>query len=392
MTNFIIELARKKGDMSDAAVRNRAGLFGGLFGIFSNLFLCVIKITVGALTHSISIVADGLNNFSDMGSSVIALLGFKLASKPADSDHPYGHGRMEYMSAFIVSSLIMLVGFELLKDSALALYNGASMPTYSLWAIIVLVISVIIKFIMFLFNRHLAKQINSAVLEAAAKDSVNDCIATLVILISVIVSRIITLNFNLDAVLGIGVALFILYSGFVSAKETLNVILGNAPDKALIEEIKQTVMQFDMFLGIHDLIVHNYGPNRLFASVHVEVSEDIGIVAAHTQIDMCEKLIKEKLGVDIVIHIDPLATNDGYVDSVKLNISKALRDINKGLSLHDFRMSQEENGIINLVFDVAVPANLDMSADELCKKICAAAKQIDERFECILTFDNNYIG
>ena len=393
MIDFVINLAkRNKGDSTEAALRNRVGTLGGIFGIASNLFLCIIKITVGLLSHSISIVADGLNNLSDMGSSVITMIGFKLAGKPADSDHPYGHGRMEYMSAFIVSALIMLVGVELFKESATAVFSGSKMPHYGMWSIIVLSVSVVIKFLMYLFNMALGKRINSDALKATAKDSINDSISTAVILLAVVISRFVDIGFNLDAVLGIGVSVFILISGFTSAKETLDVILGGPPEPELIKQIEEHIMAFDMFLGIHDLIVHNYGPTRQFASVHVEVPESVDIVACHEKIDICEKLVKEKLGVELVIHMDPIETDNAEIDAAKSAISAALMSINKDFSLHDFRMTPKSENRINLIFDVVVPSSVNMPLDALKKEICKTAKTVDKRYECVITFDNDYTG
>lgn len=393
MVDFIINLAKKqKGDCSESAVRNRIGTLGGVFGIFSNLLLCVMKITVGLLSHSISIVADGLNNLSDMGSSVITMIGFKMAGKPADSDHPYGHGRMEYMSAFIVSSLIILVGFELLKESLSAVISGDKMPLYSFWAIIILIVSIIIKFFMYLFNMALGKRINSDALKATAKDSINDSISTTVILVAVIVSRFVNISFNLDAVLGIGVAVFIMISGFTSAKDTLDVILGGPPEPELIEQIRDNIMAFDMFLGLHDLIVHNYGPNRIFASVHVEVPENVDIVICHEKIDLCEKLVKENTGIELVIHMDPIETDNEEIAAVKGAIDTALKELNDKFSLHDFRMTPKSENRINLIFDVVVPASSQISLDVLKKQIKQTAKAIDSRYECVITFDNDYSG
>ncbi len=393
MIDFIINLAkRQKGDTSDAAVRNRVGTLGGIFGIAANLLLCTIKITVGLLSHSISIIADGLNNLSDMGSSVITMIGFKMAGKPADSDHPYGHGRMEYMSAFIVSTLIMLVGVELLKESANGVISGSTMPQYTFWAIIVLAVSVIIKFLMYLFNMALGRKINSDALKATAKDSINDSISTTVILIAVVVSRFVNIGFNLDAVLGIGVAIFIIVSGFTSAKDTLDVILGGPPEPELIRQIRDNIMGFDMFLGIHDLIVHNYGPNRIFASVHVEVSEKVDIVVCHEKIDLCEKLVKENTGVELVIHMDPIETDNAEIKEVKTAIDNALKQINHNFSLHDFRMTPKSENRINLIFDVVVPSSIAVPLDTLKKEICSAAKAVDTRYECVITFDNDYTG
>lgn len=393
MVDFIINLAKKqKGDSSDSAIRNRVGTLGGIFGILSNLLLCTLKITVGILAHSISIIADGLNNLSDMGSSVITMIGFKMAGKPADSDHPYGHGRMEYMSAFIVSTLIILVGVELFKESANSLISGAAMPEYGWASIIILALSVVIKFMMYLFNMALGKRINSDALKATAKDSINDSISTTVILIAVIISRFVNIGFNLDAVLGIGVAIFIIVSGFTSAKETLDVILGGPPELELIEQIRDNIMSFDMFLGLHDLIVHNYGPNRIFASVHVEVPENVDIVLCHEKIDLCEKLVKENTGIELVIHMDPIETDNAEIDEVKTAIDMALKEIDNRFSLHDFRMTPKSENRINLIFDVVVPSSSQIPLDALKKQIKETAKSIDTRYECVITFDNDYTG
>lgn len=393
MCNFIIRLAeRHSGHISPAAVRNKCGSLAGIFGIFFNLFLFGIKIAVGLISGSISIVADALNNLSDSGSSLITLLGFKLAGKPADSDHPYGHGRMEYMSAFIVSALIMLIGFELFKESLTALIENAAMPEYSLWSIAILVISVAVKFFMYLYNMRLAKRIKSDALKASAKDSVNDCVATSVILISVVISRLLTLPFNLDAVLGIAVAAFILISGFTSAKETVDVILGGPPDSELVKQIGQKIMSEEMFIGMHDLIVHNYGPTRQFASVHVEVNQDVDIVLCHELIDNCEKAIKEDLGVELVIHMDPIETDNNEIDAAKEIVARVLNEINPDFTFHDFRMTPSADKRINLIFDVVVPTYVTTSHKELSKIICEKIKEIHPVFECVITFDNDYIG
>ncbi len=393
MTDFIINLARRqKGDNSDAAIRNRVGTIGGLFGIVSNLFLFIIKFSVGILSGSISIIADGFNNFSDMGSSLITLFGFKLSEKPADSDHPYGHGRMEYMSAFVVSLLIILVGIELFKESATAIINRADMPDYNTFTIIVLSVSVIVKFLMYLVNRSLGKKIKSEALIATAKDSVNDSISTAAILICVVISRFVSLGFNLDAVLGIAVAVFILISGISSVKGTLDSILGGPPDTELIENIKDCIMSFEGFLGIHDLIVHNYGPNRQFASVHVEVPYNSDIAECHERIDLCEKLVKEKLGVELVIHMDPIETDNEETALAKGQMLDIITKINPSLTLHDFRMTPKTENRINLLFDVVVPTSVKIPAEKLQDMIGMAAKEVNPCYVCVITIDNDYLG
>ncbi len=393
MTKLLVRLFIKNSeDVNDSAVRLKYGTLGGAVGIVCNLFLCALKITVGLITASISIVADGLNNLSDMGSSIITMIGFKMAGKPADSDHPFGHGRMEYMSAFIVSMLILLVGAELLKSSVTALATGESAPAYSVWAIIILAVSVLVKLWMCLFNRRLGKKIDSEALIATAQDSLNDMVATSVILLSVGISMLVTLPFNLDAVMGILVALFILYSGLASAKDTLNEILGTPPDKKLIKEIEDTILSFKEFKGIHDLIVHNYGPGRQFASVHVEVPQDSDIVKCHEQIDLCEKLVDEKLNISLVIHMDPIDVNNEAVTKAKKGIIDAVKEIDENMSVHDFRMTPAGKTRTNLIFDVVVPSSIKVSHEELNEIISEKAKKINPTYCCVITFDNDFTG
>jgi len=393
MSGLLIKLfVKKPNNIKEQSVRTAYGNLGSFVGIICNLLLCVLKITIGSITGSISITADGFNNLSDMGSSVVTMVGFKLSSKPADSDHPFGHGRMEYMSAFIVSVLILLVGFELLKSSVSALITNQAQPTYSLATIIILAVSVLVKFWMFLFNRKIGKRIDSDSLVATAQDSLNDMIATTVILICAGVSLYVKLPFNLDAVLGIAVAIFILISGINAARETINSILGTPPEKQVIEDIKSTIMSFSNFVGIHDLIVHNYGPGRQFASVHVEVPQDIDIVKCHEQIDICEKLVNEKLGIELVIHMDPIDVNNEAVNFAKTELSKALKVIDSNLTLHDFRMTPECETRTNLIFDVVIPSSCKLSEKELNKKICELAKLINPTFCCVITFDRDFTG
>ncbi len=393
MSNLLIRLFIKNSqDAKNPAVRKNYGSLGSVVGIICNLLLCIFKIMVGGIAGSISIVADGLNNLSDMGSSVIAMIGFKLADKPADSDHPFGHGRMEYMSAFMVSIIIFLVGFELLKSSSAAIISNETVPTYTVFSIIVLVISVLVKLWMFLFNRKIGKKIESDVLQATAQDSLNDSITTTAILVCALVSRFISLPFNLDAIMGIFVAIFILISGITTARDTINQILGKPPEKELIENIQNTILSYPEFVGIHDLLVHNYGPGRQFASVHVEVPQDIDIVKCHEQIDLCEKLIGEQLGISLVIHMDPIDVNDETVNDTKERISQAMQIIDEKLTLHDFRMTPKSENKTNLIFDVVIPTTCKITEKELNKKISSIAKLINPTFCCVITFDRDFTG
>ena len=393
MTALLIKLFVKNySDTKSIEARNRYGNLGSVVGIFVNVLLSVTKIVIGLIGGVLSITADGFNNLADAGSSVVTLIGFKLANKPADRDHPFGHGRMEYISAFIVSFLILLVGFELLKDSVTALKNGEAMPQFKIVSIIVLIISIVVKCWLYFFNRKIGKTIDSTALIATAKDSLNDCIATGAILVAAIISRLIAVPFNLDAVMGIFVAIFILYSGLVSAKDTLNEILGTPPEKKLIEEIESTILSFEEFKGIHDLIVHNYGPGRQFASVHVEVPQDSDIVKCHEQIDLCEKLLDEKLNISLVIHMDPIDVNNEAVAKAKESITKAVKEIDEGMSVHDFRMTPASEKRTNLIFDVVVPSAVKLTHKELEERISEIAKKINPTYCCVITFDNDFTG
>ncbi len=393
MTDILVKLfIKNSADVKDNTVRNAYGTLGGVVGIICNLILCAIKISVGLISGSISIMADGFNNLSDMGSSLVTIIGFKLAGKPADRDHPFGHGRMEYMSAFIVSVLILIVGVDLLETSAKALVSGSEMPKYGLWSVGVLLISVIVKLWMYLFNKKLGKRISSDALTATAKDSLNDSLATLAILVSVGISRLVALPFNLDALMGIFVSLFILWAGISSAKDTLGEILGKPPEKELIESLENTILSFKEFIGIHDLIVHNYGPGRQFASVHVEVPQDIDIVKCHEQIDLCEKLVGEQLDLALVIHMDPIDNNNSTVKETRERLSNAIKVIDPSLTLHDFRMTPLSERRTNLIFDVVVPSTITVSQKELEEKIVSLAKLINPIFECVITFDSDFTG
>jgi len=393
MSSLLIKLfVKNPDDIKNNTVRQSYGTLGSIVGIICNLILCLIKITIGIITGSISIAADGLNNLSDMGSSVITMIGFKLAGKPADSDHPFGHGRMEHLSAFLVACLMLLVGFELFKTSVTTLANGDAAPEYSTTAIIILIISILIKLWLYFFNRKLGKKIESEALIATAKDSLNDTVATGIILITVIVSMFATLPFNLDAVLGIALSVFIVYSGIMSAKETIDQILGKPPEKELIEEIENTILSFEEFVGIHDLLVHNYGPGRQFASVHVEVPQNSDIVKCHEQIDLCEKLVNEKLDICLVIHMDPIDTDNEVLSETKQKLSEAIKVIDDRLTLHDFRMTPLSEKRTNLIFDVVVPSDIKFTTKELQEKITVIAQLINPTFQCVITFDNDYTG
>lgn len=393
MTNLLLKLFVKNSqNTNDVKTREAYGTLSGVVGILCNLLLCSLKITVGAFLGSISVMADGLNNLTDMGSSVVTMVGFKMAAKPADKDHPFGHGRIEYLSAFIVAVIILLVGFELLKSSVQAIVRGQSAPTYSTISYIILVCSVMVKLWMFFFNRKLGKKIKSDALTATAQDCLNDSIATTVILFAALVCGFVSLPFNLDAVMGILVGLFIIYSGIMTAKETVDKLLGEPPSQELLKELEETIMSFSDFEAIHDLIVHNYGPGRCLASVHVEVSQNIDIVHCHEQADLCEKLVNEKLGVELTIHTDPIDTHSEEVVSVRSQLSDKIKTLHSDATIHDFRMTPMGEMRTNLIFDAVLPAGANLSQAEFKEKICALAKEINDTFVCVITVDRDFTG
>ena len=387
MTSLLIKLfIKEKPDHPD--YRTKCGNLAGAIGIFSNLLLFILKLTVGILSASISVMADAMNNLSDMGSSVVTMLGFRLASMPADPDHPYGHGRFEYISAFIVSGLILLVGVELLKSSIDKIINPV--PISFTWvSVIILAASVLVKFWMFLFNRKVGRKIESDAVIATAADSRNDALTTAAILISVIVMM--QWGINIDAYMGIAISLFIIWSGFKTAKETLDPLLGQPLDMEKAKELEREIMSFDGFLGVHDLMTHNYGVGRSFASVHVEVPYNSDIVKCHEQVDLCEKLVFERTGVHLTIHMDPVETDNDKLNFAKSVIAERVKEIHPSLSIHDFRMTPNSDERTNLIFDVVVPADMGGKNSELKTKIEKIAKEIDPTYCCVIQFDIDYV-
>ena len=392
MTKLLIKLFIKNSEnIKSEKVRLSYGNLGSITGIVCNFLLCGIKIAVGLIVGSMSIIADGLNNLSDMGSSVISMIGFRLSGKPADSDHPFGHGRMEYLSAFTVSIFILVVGVELMISAIKAIIAGTPLPEFSYVSLAVLGVSIFLKLWMFLFNRKLGKMINSSALIATAQDSLNDCISTFAILICAVISMNANVPFNLDAVVSIFVALFILWSGVNTLKDTIGELLGRSPEPELIKEIENGIMAFDGFLGVHDLIVHNYGHGRQFASVHVEVPQDIDIVKCHEQIDICEKVVGQKCGISLVIHMDPVNINDESVMKVKQEMIDIIKSIHPDLTLHDFRMTPPSDERTNLIFDVVIPKSLTLTEKQLDEQIKQLAKAKNKTYECVITYDMSYI-
>lgn len=389
MTKLLLKIFIKNHkNTADPLIRRKYINLGSVVGILCNLILFAIKLIIGLLAGSVSIMADAFNNLTDIGSSVVTIIGFRLSIKPADKEHPFGHGRFEYMSAMLVAIIILLVGFELFKTSVEKIFTPSELKV-EFYTIILLSISVIIKLWMFLFNKKLGKSINSSGLIATAQDSVNDSIATFAVLVSIIISKI--FGINVDPFMGIAVAVFILYSGVKTIKETLDPLLGMPPEKETIDAIATMVLANEKFVGIHDLIVHNYGPGRSFASLHVEVPSDADIVACHEDIDACEKEIHGALGIEVVIHMDPIAINDENTIKTKEAVCNAIGKYNSKFSIHDFRMVNGEEQI-NLIFDVVVPNDITLKDFEIKSKIQEICKELDSRYVTVITIDKDYIS
>lgn len=348
-----------KGDTN--CCRKKAGASLGIMGIILNLFLFVLKFFGGLLSNSTAITADAFNNLSDMGSSIITFIGFKMAGKPADRDHPFGHGRIEYVAGLMVSIFIIIMGFELAKTSFSKILNPQNI-IYTWFSIITLVVSILVKLFMYYINKGVATEIKSSALKATAADSFNDCIATSVVLVGLVVSHFI--KFNLDGYLGFGVAIFILISGIKSASETINPMLGERPDPTLVEMIKNEVLTDDRILGIHDIIIHNYGPSTILMSLHAEVPSTGDVLELHDLIDNMEKELKHKFNCEAVIHMDPIVIDDSRTNEIREKVTEIINNIDCRLSIHDFRMT-DGHSHTNLIFDMVVPFNFSMTDAEL---------------------------
>ncbi len=387
MISLLAKIFIKNKDASDASVRSKYGVLCGIVGIILNILLCLAKLAVSFITGSVAISADAFNNLGDAGSSVITLIGFKLADQKPDEGHPFGHGRMEYLSALVVSMLIMLMGFELGKSSVSKIADGDS-PVFSYVAIIVLGLSVLVKLYIFLYNRSIGKKINSQAMKATAVDSLTDCISTGAVLICTILAKFV--DFNFDGWCGLIISAFIIFSGLKAAKETVDPLLGTPPESDFVDEVKDIVLSYPEIVGIHDLVVHNYGPGRVMLSLHAEVSQSIDILVAHDIIDNAEQRLRDELKCSAVIHLDPIATDDEKVNEVRFRVGELAKAIDPQITIHDFRMVVGDTHT-NLIFDMAVPFSLKRDDDEIKKEMARLVKVIDEKYLTVICIDKEFI-
>lgn len=371
---------------SGQRARELWGTVCGCAGIALNLLLCAAKLFAGSVSGSVAITADAVNNLSDAGSSVISLVGFRLAAKKPDRKHPFGHGRTEYISGLVIAFVIVLMGFELGKSSVEKILSPEGVD-FSWISVAILALSVAVKLYMFGYNRRVGRMIGSASLTAAARDSLSDCVSTVASLGALFVSKL--WGADIDGYVGAAVALFILWSGFSAAKETVGPLLGSAPDPELVEALRERIMSFDGILGIHDLVIHDYGPGRVMASLHAEVSEDSDIVAVHEMIDCAEKTVSEELGCHVVIHMDPVAVDDIELADVREAVCRIISSWEKGFSVHDFRMVRGEKRT-NIIFDVVVPFESRRSLEEVCETLELAVKGIDPSYCAVINTDRPF--
>ncbi len=368
-------------------VRTAYGRLSSISGVVLNVLLFIIKVLAGIISGSVSIIADAVNNLSDASSNIISFFGFKLGSRPADAEHPYGHGRYEYIAGLAVSILVMIVGFELLKSGVSEVLNP-SVLSFSLVTLIILISSIIIKLIMMIFNYEVAKKINSDVVKATAIDSRNDAISTFAVLVAVIVSHF--AKINLDGYMAIIVAVFIMISGIKLIKETLGPILGKAPDKELVESLKNKILSYDGVLGIHDLLIHDYGVGRQFASVHAEMSDEVSPIISHEIIDLIEKEVLVELNVQLVVHYDPICVTNEEINELKIYISQKAKEIHEDLSIHDLRVVYGVERNI-AIFDMVVPYSVKKCERELKEEITLKIKEKYPSFDTNITIDKSYI-
>ena len=387
MTKLLVRLFVKDSEnVKDPAVRIRYGYLGSVTGIVLNVLLFAGKLAAGIISGAISVTADAFNNLSDAGSSIMSLVGFKMAAQPADEEHPFGHGRMEYVSGLVISFLIMLMGFELAQSSIEKIFRPQEM-SFSWLTLTVLIVSVAVKLWMGLFNRSLGKRINSTSMKAAAADSISDCIST-----SAVIAALLVLYFfdvNIDSYIGLAVALFIFYNGINTFRDSLTPLLGTKPDKEFVREITGMVESYEGIVGTHDMIVHDYGVGNLIISMHAEVPMEMDFNSAHELIDKIEDDLKKQYKCLVTIHMDPVAVNDEKAMAVKAQVAEIVRQIDSRMSIHDFRMTDGKDRD-NLIFDVVVPFKLDMTDAEVRETIGKRVSEIDKAYYCVINIDKDY--
>ena len=387
MTKILIKLFIKDKDVKNLEVRNKYAMLSSITGIVLNILLSIFKLIVGLISNSISIVSDAVNNITDAGSSVVTMIGFKMSQKKVDKNHPWGHGRMEYISAFIVDILIILVGFELLRTSIEKIFNP-ELPLIGNVTIIILVASILAKLWLFFFYKKIAKTIDSAAIKGNAYDSISDVISTTAVLISAIVARV--FEISIDGYISFLVSIFILYTGAKAVKEIIDILLGSSPDPEFVKEIEEFVKNYDLVVGIHDMMIHDYGPGRKIISFHAEVPADINIGKAHDVIDRIEQDIFEKYNCITTIHMDPIVVDDEEINSMKKTTEEIVKSINQEFSIHDFRLT-DGGERINLIFDLVLPREGEFDKEQIRKEVQEKIHKINNKYYAVITVEHSYV-
>ena len=385
---LVRHLVRDWEHTEDPAVRERYGVLAGGVGIFLNLLLSLGKFFAGVLTGSIAVTADAFNNLSDAGSSVVTLVGFKLAGQKADAGHPFGHGRMEYLAGLLVSLMILLVGVELGKSSIEKILRP-EVVEFSPVSVAILAASILVKLWMGRFNRILGRRIGSAAMEATAADSLSDVAATSAVLAGTLIGHF--AHVSVDGWFGAAVAVFILRAGWGAARDTVDPLLGSAPDPELVRAIRELVLSHPQVTGMHDLVIHDYGPGRRLCSFHAEVPQDADILETHDAIDHIEREIRETFGVEATVHIDPIATDDEQVNRLRARVAQLAGAVEPGMTIHDFRVVRGPTHT-NVIFDAVVPIGSRTGEEELRERLTRAVKALDPAFEAVIQLDRAYTG
>ncbi len=390
MTDFLVKHFIKEYEHTEkVSVRTAYGVLASIVGIFCNILLFIVKFIVGLTVHSVSVMADAFNNLSDAGSSLISFVGVKIASKPADEEHPFGHGRMEYISALVVSFLVLEVGFTFLKDSIHKI-KSPEILNFQMFSILILILSIGVKLWLGLFNRKLGRKIDSKVMIAMFTDSMGDVLTTSATILSLLFFHF--TKINIDGFIGIGVALVVMWAGIGIAKDTLEPLLGEAVDPENYKRIKNFVESYDGIIGSHDLIVHNYGPNRSMASIHAEVPNNADITESHEIIDRIERDAIENLGIFLVVHMDPIEIEDEHILNIQNTTVSLIQEIDPACSIHDFRVVDGKHQI-NLIFDLVVPRDYAKEKqNEVERLLCEKLKEQDTRYEFVITVEHNFVS
>lgn len=387
MTNLLIKLFIKDNDISNLETRGKYGVLSSATGIVVNILLSIVKLFIGVIANSISIISDALNNITDVGSSVVTMIGFKISQKKIDKDHPWGHGRMEYITAFIVDIIILMVGFELLKSSIDKIIHP-ELPAVNNVTIIILVIAVLTKLWLFLFYKKIAKMIDSNAIKGNAYDSISDSISTLVVLISAVVAKL--CGVSIDGYASLIVSVFILFTGYKAIKETVDLLLGMKPDPEFIKDIEDEAKKYEMISGIHDIMVHDYGPGRKIVSFHAEVPADGDICKVHDIIDQMEQDLFEKFNCITTIHMDPIVVDNKEINDMRDFTEKIVKELNSEFSIHDFRMT-DGGKRVNLIFDLVVPRDKEYDKEEIIKNVQQKIHEKDKKYFAVIKVETSYI-